>query len=184
MSADAEALRRICQLSQPPRHSHDDQTSIVCLDGRSGSGKTHLAAQAHEATGFPVLSMEDLYVGWSGLRQGVQRFEHQVLTPLASGGAAWYRRYDWHTRALAEAHLINPGGVLIVEGVGSLCSQRPELVTLGIWLQAPAETRRQRVARRDGAVTMPFWQMWQRQEDSLIQQADPSGRADLQVWND
>ncbi|UOR02654.1 hypothetical protein MUN77_04915 [Leucobacter allii] len=91
---------------------------VVILDGRSGSGKTSLAARIAErfrADGRPaaVLHVEDLYPGWDGLAAG----SRAVPEALAMGV---YRRYDWEARAFAERVPVPAGVPLIIEGCGAL----------------------------------------------------------------
>ena len=47
-----------------------EDVAVVLIDGRSGSGKTSLAADVAESLGAAVLHLEDLYPGWDGLGAG------------------------------------------------------------------------------------------------------------------
>ncbi|UOQ58018.1 hypothetical protein MUN78_04025 [Leucobacter allii] len=91
---------------------------VVILDGRSGSGKTSLAARIAErfrADGRPaaVLHVEDLYPGWDGLALGSRAVSEALTTGV-------YRRYDWEARAFAERVPVPAGVPLIIEGCGAL----------------------------------------------------------------
>ena len=54
-------------------------------DGRSGAGKTRLAAELSAELGAAVVSLEDLYGGWDGLDRGIGVLVSEVLEPLAAG---------------------------------------------------------------------------------------------------
>ena len=61
---------------------------VIAIDGRSGAGKTSLAARLRLALGAPVVALEDLYGGWDGLERGVDLLVSDVLEPLSAGRAA------------------------------------------------------------------------------------------------
>ncbi len=61
---------------------------VVAVDGRSGAGKTSLAAALRDRLRAPVVSLEDLYGGWDGLEHGIDLLVSAVLEPLAAGRAA------------------------------------------------------------------------------------------------
>jgi adenylylsulfate kinase-like enzyme len=58
---------------------------VIAVDGRSGSGKTSLAARLRSALHAPVVTLEDLYGGWDGLERGIDLLVSEVLEPLAAG---------------------------------------------------------------------------------------------------
>ena len=67
MGSPSETADRVVALAlaRPPTLGDG---RLVCVDGPAGSGKTTLAAGIAARTGAPVLHMDDLYPGWSGLR--------------------------------------------------------------------------------------------------------------------
>ena len=65
---------------------------LVGIDGRSGSGKTDLAASLDERVrtsgrSCTLVHLDDLYRGWTGLSAALRPLCEDVVTPL-SGGAA------------------------------------------------------------------------------------------------
>ena len=74
----------------------------MAVDGRSGAGKTSLAARLAGQLEAPVLSLEGLYGGWDGLEHGIDLLVCDVLEPLASEVAARVPSYDWVAREWAE----------------------------------------------------------------------------------
>ena len=73
------------------------RTRVLAIDGRSGAGKTRLAAELSTELGAAVVSLEDFYSGWDGLDRGIGVLVSEVLEPLAAGRtvrvppAAWVR---------------------------------------------------------------------------------------------
>jgi len=144
----ARALRR-----RPPRAG---TTRVLAIDGRSGAGKTSLAAALAGQLGAPVLSLEGLYGGWDGLERGIDLLVTDVLVPLAAGWAADVPKYDWVAGEWAEPVVLEPPEVLIVEGVGAGARRAAAFESLLVWLEVPALTRKKRALDRDGETFAPY----------------------------
>lgn len=154
---------------------------LLCVDGPSGSGKTTLAtALARLSPEVKVVHLDALYDGWDGL----PRLDAQLaglLEPLAAGSAGRYHRYDWHAGRYAGEVVVPPAPVLVVEGVGSWSPEFAGLVTLLVWVEAPAEVRLDRAVRRDGASTEALLRQWARDEQEHFARTGARERADV-VW--
>lgn len=133
---------------------------LVCIDGPAGSGKTTLAAAVAPLLGAPVVHMDDLYEGWSGLEQGPERLREWVLEPLASGTPGRYRRYDWGLGRYVERHTVPLGDFLVVEGVGAASLLVEPFAPLVVWVEAPEDVRLARGLARDGAAAEGLWRAW------------------------
>ncbi|GAA2122045.1 AAA family ATPase [Nocardioides bigeumensis] len=152
---------------------------LVCVDGPSGSGKTTLAEGiAALRPGTPVVHMDDLYQGWDGLA-GVADQLDGLLRPLAGGVAGRYRRWDWVAGDWAETHLVEPGPLLVLEGVGSGSPGTADLITVLVWVEAAYDDRMARGIARDGAAYEPHWHRWAEQEAALFAEHDTRARSDL-----
>src|SRR5579871_5666736 len=88
---------------------------VLAIDGRSGSGKSTLAL----ALGAPVVSLEDLYGGWDGLRPGIDRLVREVLEPLRAAGRAGVPRWDWRAGRWERPRELARPALLVVEGAGA-----------------------------------------------------------------
>jgi len=152
------------------------RTPITIVDGRSGAGKTALAARLAEASGARVLHMDDLYAGWHGLATGSRLLERGILAPLAAGRRAVWRRWDWEIGDWGAEDSASPGEPLIVEGCGSLTLESREHAARAIWLEAPEDVRRSRALARDGDDS--WWLLWREQEDAHVAANDPASLAD------
>ncbi len=143
---------------------------LVLLDGRSGSGKTDLAAALAARLGAAVVHMDDLYPGWDGLAAAVGLLEREVLLPLRAGRSPAPPRWDWAAGRWGPRVPVPTAPVVVVEGVGAGCTAvRPELL---VWVEAAEGVRRRRALARDGDVFTPHWERWAEQEEALFAGCD------------
>ena len=143
---------------------------IICIDGRSGSGKTRLSelleqSLSAEGIGVRVLNLDSIYPGWDGLAEGTKTWR-KISRNLREGKPANYREWDWHADAPGPKHTISPAQetVIICEGVGAItgtCDVR-------IVVKAPDELRYRRAIDRDGEMYRPHWERWAAQEEALL----------------
>jgi len=150
------------------------------LDGPGASGKTTLAAAVAARSGACVVHMDDLYDGWDGLG-AVHRQLATLLDPLAQGRPGSYQRYDWHAGAFAATVVVDPAPLLVLEGVGARTPAHDALVTVLAWVEAPAEVRRARAARRDGPGMAAAWDAWRVAERAHLDRLGTRERADVVV---
>ena len=157
-------------------------TKVVAIDGPSGAGKTDFAASlAVQLPQAEVLHMDDLYPGWDGLEQAVADVHAHVLAPLARGGRAAYRRWDWEHGRYAGWHSLPTTSLLILEGVGSGARPGWQLESVLIWLEADLDERFRRGIERDGELYLPHWRRWAAREQALFALDGTRSRADLIV---
>ena len=143
-------------------------TKVIALDGPSGAGKTEFANGLGAALGAPVLHLEDVYPGWSGLAETPAMIARCVLEPLAVGDIGEVARWDWESERPGEFIRVAPAPLLILEGVGSGSRACRPYLSLLIWLDAPTSQRKARALSRDGKAYAPFWDMWAEQEGRLF----------------
>lgn len=157
---------------------------LICVDGPSGAGKTTFAAGLlARRPDARVLHLDALMEGWDGLGDVAATLVRDVLTPLAAGEIAVWRRYSWVLGVLTErvALTVPPGGLLVVEGVGSGDRVTAPWRSALAWLEAPADVRRPRALARpeDGEAFAPRWDAWARQETAHHLAQDTRRAADL-----
>ncbi|GAA3728169.1 isopentenyl transferase family protein [Salinactinospora qingdaonensis] len=157
---------------------------VFAIEGRSGAGKTRLAAELSRRTGWPVVHMDDIYPGWEGLAGSVPLVRHWIVAPLMRGGLPRWRRYDWQRGEYGPWEETPVGRELIVEGCGCGARElRPYLAAL-VWVDADARVRAERLdARFDAAVYAPYRSVWARQEERFHVEHCPRGHADVVVDN-
>jgi hypothetical protein len=167
---------------------------VVGIDGRSGSGKSELAADvAGRLTAEPglggagavvVLALEDAYRGWHGLAVGVGAVASGVLEPLSRGLPGSVRTYDWHRATLGERLQVPAPGdpaprVVVIEGCGAGSAVCAPFLDVLVWLDAPAHVRRERALARDDGSWAHLWDDWAAQERALLDARDARAAADL-----
>lgn len=147
---------------------------IIIVDGRSGSGKTTFATQLQnqlfsEGDSAPrIIHMDDLYLGWDGLQDGVSYLQRMILSPLVTNGSASWQVYDWEKGKRDSWREFSGGTPLIIEGCGSLNTFTASLTNLTIWLEATEQIRTQRWQERDGDKYLKYFDMWAAQELDFI----------------
>lgn len=156
----------------------EPRSGAVLIDGRSGSGKTSLAAELAPLMGATIVHMDDLYHGWYGLEAAPA-----VLVDALAAGR--YRRYDWYAGRLTDVRELDATRPIVIEGCGSLTRSTLEAAAAfagsaqSIWLECPYEERKARALGRDGSMLAPYWEVWEEQEDAVIASEHSRTLADL-----
>lgn len=156
---------------------------LVCVDGPAGSGKSTLAGRLAQALGAPLVHLDDLYGGWSGLDDADfwPRVERQLLGPLESGRPARWQRYDWVAADWAEWHDVPVPEVFVLEGCGCAPRAVDGRTSLLIWVHAPADVRLERGLVRDGESMRDDWLRWMGQEAVHFAREGTRERADVLI---
>ncbi len=155
-------------------------TTIVAIDGCGGSGKSTLAtALARSLENAEVVSCD--YLGANpSLSEWRQRLVKQVIEPLIGGRRARYSRHEWWSGKNLGCVEVEPGGVVIVEGVSTLHSDLFAYWDVTIWIECPRELRLARGVDRDGEKMRSTWvDKWMPEEDSYVASEQPQVNADL-----
>lgn len=156
-------------------------TRVIAIDGRSGAGKTSLAAKLHAELSAPVVALEYLYGGWDGLEHGIDLLVSEVLEPLANGKTAAVPSYDWVTREWGPTWPLDPPEILIVEGVGAGARRAAAYESVLVWIEASVLVRKKRALDRDGTTFAAHWDMWAAQEDAMLTREQTPARADIVI---
>lgn len=163
---------------RPPRAG---ATRVVAIDGPAGSGKTRFAARLSEVASAHVICLDDLTPSWTGPDKEAALLVEQVLGPLASGGPARYRSFDWVQDRYTGWRDVPPDPILLVEGVGSGSRIVRPCLSYLIWVEAPSVLRLARGLERDGQERRPDWDRWREREDALFRREGTRDCVDLLV---
>lgn len=158
------------QLAEPVRRPH-----LIGIDGRSGAGKTSLAAQLSEVLSATrdvvTFHLEDVYPGWDGLEQGMATFCESILPPLREGRDAYWTAWDWITESPGGPRLTRAAEVVILEGVGACNAAARSCLDVSVWVELPDAQRRERALTRDPEF-VAHWDRWAAQEEAYLRR-DP-----------
>ncbi len=163
---------------------------VVAVDGRSGAGKSTVAARLRRAVpGCAVVATDDVawhhsFFDWAALlAQG-------VLEPLRQGEAVRYRPPGWEAHDRPGAIEVPAGlDLVVVEGVGAGRRELAPLLDAVIWVQSDfAEAERRGLARdiasgingrREAAIAV--WHLWMAEELPFVARQRPWERAAVVV---
>ena len=171
------AVLELAGLTRAIRDTAGSRRPVVLLDGRSGSGKSVLAASLAPALDAQLLSLDDVYPGWEGLEAGSEVVHETVLRARDPGWVRW----DWASARVAEWHPVDPVRALLIEGCGALSRANRALATFGIWLELDAAERHRRFSERDDGRFDDHWDGWAAQEAAFIAREHPATLADLVI---
>jgi uridine kinase len=157
------------------------EVKVVAIDGCGGSGKSTLAEQLAQRLGSPHIIHTDDFASWDLPIGWGQRFLDQVLLPLSRGEHLRFQRYDWARRQLGEWVDIDPGRLLVIEGVSSSRRAFSPYTSFSIWVEASSEVRLARGLERDGPEMLGQWRSWMAEEDHYVADEAPHLRADVVV---
>lgn len=151
---------------------------LVGIGGQGAAGKTTLARLIPAAR---IVSTDEF---WDGEGFDIPRLAREVVTPLAQGRPARFASYDWPARRLRGTRVVEPEGVVVVEGVCALHRLLRRAYAVRVWVDAPAEVRLARGVARDGEASRSTWvDVWMPSEDRYVERDDPVACAHLIVAN-
>ena len=177
-----------------------DTPLVVALDGRSGSGKSNLAASIAVALGGSVVDADDFFTNgpdaeWEARSTECKvadaldwrRLRAEALGPLLAGQIASWHPFNFLTRVGLDTRIETcaPAALIILDG--AYCS-RPELADLidfSVLVEAQDEVRQQRLIAREGEDLMHTWHaIWDAAEDHYFAHVRPRESFNLIVTSD
>ena len=167
---------------------------VLAIDGHGGAGKSTIAGAVARATGAALVHTDDFfrtptvrpYPAAAGARAMAcyydwRRLRAQALEPLRARRAATFRRFDWERgRGLdGTVVVVEPGNLVLVEGVFSAAPELSDLVDRSVFVQTPEPERLRRLRR---LVTPEEWDDdWLAAEQAYFGLARPPSSFDLVV---
>ncbi|MDU4039243.1 MAG: phosphoribulokinase [Bifidobacterium dentium] len=169
----------------------EGRCAFVAIDGPCASGKTVFAASLHERFGGNVLHMDDFFLrpeqrtperfAEPGGNVDRERFEAEVLKPLAAGKAVRYRPWDCHTGDFATSRSVEPAALTIVEGSYSMHPALRGYYDLTMCLIVDPSERLRRLEARNPRMLQRFIDEWIPLENRYFESTNTQGSADLLV---
>lgn len=169
----------------------EGRCAFVAIDGPCASGKTVFAASLHERFGGNVLHMDDFFLrpeqrtperfAEPGGNVDRERFEAEVLKPLAAGKAVRYRPWDCHTGDFATSRSVEPAALTVVEGSYSMHPALRGSYDLTMCLIVDPSERLRRLEARNPRMLQRFIDEWIPLENRYFESTNTQGSADLLV---
>jgi uridine kinase len=165
-----------------------NQTPIILIDGRAGSGKSTFAEKLQQQlfrdgeSAPRVIHMDNIFEGWDGLALGSDYMVRFILQPLARQETASWQDWSWVKNQRTSWREFSGGTPLIVEGCGSLTERSKEHADIAIWLEASEETRRERWIQRERHLEK--FDFWAAQELDFYAREKSQSLADLVIKTD
>jgi uridine kinase len=165
-----------------------NQTPILLIDGRAGSGKSTFAETLQQQlfrdgeSAPRVIHMDNIFEGWEGLALGSDYLVRFILQPLARRETASWQDWSWVKNQRSSWREFSGGTPLIVEGCGSLSERSKEHADIAIWLEASEETRRERWIQRERHLDK--FDFWAAQELDFYAREKSQSLADLVIKTD
>lgn len=164
---------------------------FVAIDGPCTSGKTTLATVLQRRFGGNVLHMDDFFLrpeqrtperfAEPGGNVDRERFEDEVLAPLAAGKIAQYRPWDCHTGDFAASHSVEPARLTIVEGSYSMHPALRGYYDLMICLTIDSGEQLRRLEARNPRMLQRFIDEWIPLENRYFASTETRTAADMIV---
>lgn len=160
---------------------------LVLVDGRSGGGKTTVAARLARLLDAALVHTDDI-AWWVHPVEWDDILLREVVEPWSRGESVAYRSPVWEERGRPGAVEVPAVPVLVVEGVGAGRASLAEHAEVVVWVQSDhTEARRRGIARdlvqegRTPEEAESFWDEWAQTEDPFLAADRPWERADLVV---
>ena len=164
---------------------------FVAIDGPCTSGKTTLATVLQRRFGGNVLHMDDFFLrpeqrtperfAEPGGNVDRERFEDEVLAPLAAGKIAQYRPWDCHTGDFAASRNVEPARLTIVEGSYSMHPALRGYYDLMICLTIDSGEQLRRLEARNPRMLQRFIDEWIPLENQYFASTETRTAADMIV---
>lgn len=167
-----------------------DGPYVIALDGRSGVGKSTLAALLADKVGAALIEGDDFFAGGTGLRSDPLAIraadcidwprQRAVLGALRQGRAASWRAFDWEAfdgRLQSRVSELSPRSVVILEGVYSARPELADLIDMKVLVAASDAFRKARLLEREGIIG-PWERQWHEAEEHYFREVMPLVRFD------
>lgn len=156
---------------------------LIAIDGRGGSGKSTLAAKIKNA--FPkakIIHVDDFH-NTELNRIDYERLGKEVLKPLSLKKEAKYRQFNWKIGRLGKTRVIQPEGIVIIEGAYSMHSSIARFYDIKIWIECSLGKANEWAKEREITKKWKHDERWEKYwrpfENRYITTDKPRERADF-----
>src|SRR5436853_4437590 len=183
------------------------QRLVVAIDGRSGSGKTTVAAAVAQAIGAVIVPCDDFFAAsvsnteWDR-RTPEQRAAHAIdwrrlkreaIEPLRTGRPARWYAFDFLAGPRGDGTYplrrtpteLAPKPVVLLDGAYSARPELADVLDLSVLVEAALTTRETRLAAREAADVLQQWHArWDVAEEHYFRHVRPPSAFDIVLQTD
>jgi uridine kinase len=166
---------------------------VVALDGRSGVGKSSLAAALAGALDGSVLDGDSFFAGGVAVRNDAPerlaadcidwRRLRPVLEALRHGRETSYHAFDWEAfngNLETKPTRCVPTRVVILDGVYAARPELADLIDVRVLLRVPDAVRIERLLAREGSLG-PWERQWHAAEEWYFENVAPPEAFDVVI---
>ena len=179
MQSGQSAIANIIQQIRTEHAAVPQQVYIVGIDGGGGAGKSTLAKYLSKLLNeTTIVHVDDFISGANPLPDWWKRINVEVLEPLSEGQRASYLAYNRQTHVQDHRYFVEPQGIVILEGFGSLRPEYRAYLNFSIWIQASEAIRFERGLERhhEGRAQ---WTKWLKSDQAYVEMTQPDKAADI-----
>ncbi len=164
----------------------------MAIDGNCGSGKSTLAGLIQSVYKCNLFKMDDFYVPLErkteerlrtpGGNVDYERFESEVMRPLATSAEFSYSLFDCKRQALGEVYQVTPNRLNVIEGSYSMHPQLIDYYNFKLFLTLDEAEQHRRILNRNGEVVYKrFRDQWIPLETLYFDAYKIKAKADLTI---
>jgi uridine kinase len=161
-----------------------EPVAFVGIDGGGGAGKSTLAERVSVLRrDVRIVHLDDFFRTTEADPGSLdlERLEREAVAPLSAGQPTRFRRFDWWSVGVEEWHTVEPGRVVVLEGVFALQPALRPLYDVTVWVETPSSVRLARGLERDGEERREEWHDWMSAEARYVADLRPAEWVDLVV---
>jgi uridine kinase len=164
---------------------------LVAIDGNSGAGKSSLASSLKDAYSCNVISTDSFFLmpnqrtperlSEPGGNIDYERFFSEVITPLISKEAFFYRHYNCKTMELTELVEVKQLPLTLIEGVYSM---HPKFLSdisydISVFMRITGKKQLRRLEERNPKLLERFKREWIPMENQYFDHFGVANKCDL-----
>lgn len=181
MQLPEELLKKIHAINKK------NNTLFIAIDGRGGSGKSTLADMLKkQLQGSEIIRLDDINYPFS--ESDRKKVEQEILIPSMNNQIGKYQVYDYKNKKMGENREIQPGNVIIIEGVSILHNDLSSYFDFKIWVECSPEIGFKRGVARElkltGKDVTEVWLQYMKEEEKYIEEQKPQERADYIMFTE
>lgn len=160
--------------------SGSEETLLVAIDGRCGSGKTTLGKYLKQIFDCNLFQMDDFFLRMEqrtperlkepGGNVDYERFEETVLRPVLQEQTVWYQPFSCQKWGLLEAYPVSYKKLNIIEGSYSMHPYFKNPYHIRVFLNISPEDQIENIKKRNGLEkAKQFQNMWIPKEEAYFE---------------